>query len=177
MERPGAEAPALSCRPWSLRGWCTEVVRGPIGGLHTCPRPPASEGGALSLGAVVHLAQAAAGQGWAQAPRGLRGVHSSVLGSVAPHTRQPCPSTWPKQTRSQPVGGSQSRGAHRAAGAGRGVAGLCTDSSRRRQGGRPGRPSVPHELAWLPPLRPPKAPEPQAAGPEPETVPAARRRV
>lgn len=40
VERPGAEAPALSCRPWSLRGWCTEVVRGPIGGLHTCPRPP-----------------------------------------------------------------------------------------------------------------------------------------
>lgn len=90
VERPGAEAPARSCRPrrqtQSWTGWLTEAVRGPIGGLHTCPRPPASDGGALSPGTVVRLAQAAAGQGRAQPPRDLRGVHPSVLGSVAPHT-------------------------------------------------------------------------------------------
>lgn len=52
VERPGAEAPARSCRPrrqtQSWTGCLTEAVRGPIGGLHTCPRPPASDGGALS---------------------------------------------------------------------------------------------------------------------------------
>lgn len=89
-ERPGAEAPALSCRPGvrlragrdGAQRWC-----GALSGICThAPGPPAWDGGALSPGAVVHLAQEATGQGWALAPRGLRGVHPSVLRSMAPHT-------------------------------------------------------------------------------------------
>ncbi|XP_070328972.1 collagen alpha-1(I) chain-like [Odocoileus virginianus] len=70
-----------------VRGWKDpgRVGAGRAGG---------SDGGALSPGTVVHLAQAAAGQGQAQPPKDLRGVHPSVLGSVAPHTLT-CPANPP----------------------------------------------------------------------------------
>ena len=174
VERPGAEAPALSCRPWSLRARRTELARA----IRVCTPAPGPRLGSRSsfpghrgaLGPSSHRPGLGTGP---QRPQRCPLVRPWERG---PHARQPCPSAWPKQPRSQPAGGSRSRGARRAVGARRGAAGLCTDSSRR-QGGRPGRPSVAHELAWLPPLRPLKAPEPQAAGPEPETVPAARRSV
>ena len=131
MERPGAEAPALSCRPWSLRARHTELARA-IGVCTPAPGPrlgsrssfPGCRG---ALGPSSHRPGLGTGP---QRPQRCPLVRPWERG---PHARQPCPSAWPKQPQSQPAGGSRSRGVRRAVGARRGAAGLCTDSSRRRQ--------------------------------------------
>ena len=57
-----------------------------MGGLHTCPLPP-SLGRRSSFPAHSGaLGPSDRCQGQAQPPRDLRGVHPSVLGSVAPRT-------------------------------------------------------------------------------------------